>query len=143
MLEESIRRIDAFRAAHPEHPIVDVQYDDLVRDPVGAVGSIYAAVDGPARRRARPTAWEAMTAYVAAHPKDSLGVHGYDLAEFGLDAARARRALRGLRRPLRRRARASARAERYSARLAAASSIATRCSYDCRSSQKRRNRASE
>ena len=30
MLEESIRRIDAFRAAHPEHPIVDVQYDDLV-----------------------------------------------------------------------------------------------------------------
>ena len=29
MLEESVRRIDAFRAAHPEHPIVDVQYDDL------------------------------------------------------------------------------------------------------------------
>ena len=43
MLEESVRRIDAFRAAHPEHPIVDVQYADLVRDPVGAVESIYAA----------------------------------------------------------------------------------------------------
>ena len=28
-----------------------------------------------------------MTAYVAAHPKNSLGVHGYDLAEFGLDSA--------------------------------------------------------
>ena len=28
-----------------------------------------------------------MTAYVAAHPKNSLGVHGYDLAEFGLDRA--------------------------------------------------------
>ena len=33
MLEESVRRIDAFRDAHPEHPIVDVQYADLVTDP--------------------------------------------------------------------------------------------------------------
>ena len=30
MLEESVGRIDAFRDAHPEHPIVDVQYADLV-----------------------------------------------------------------------------------------------------------------
>ena len=45
MLEESVRRIDAFRAAHPEHPILDVQYTDLVQDPVGAVGRIYGAFD--------------------------------------------------------------------------------------------------
>jgi hypothetical protein len=85
MLEESVRRIDAFRAAHPAHPIVDVQYDDLMRDPVATVDAIYSAfpgglqLDGPARA--------AMTEYVAAHPKDGLGVHGYDLAEYGLDAA--------------------------------------------------------
>ena len=30
---------------------------------------------------------EAMTTYVAAHPKDKLGVHEYDLGEFGLDRA--------------------------------------------------------
>lgn len=87
MLEESIRRVDSFRAARPDHPFVDVQYDDLVGDPVATVESIYsafghsggAALDEPSRL--------AMAQYVAAHPKDSLGVHGYDLAEFGLDGA--------------------------------------------------------
>jgi hypothetical protein len=79
MLEESIRRIDAFRDAHPEHPIVDVAYEDLVRDPVGAVTSIYAHELDEGTRKA-------LAAYVAAHPKNQLGVHGYDLAEFGLVA---------------------------------------------------------
>ena len=83
MLEESVRRIDAFRAAHPEHPIVDVQYDDLVADPVATVASIYAALRRRARRRRRAAA---IAAYVAAHPKGQFGAHGYDLAEFGLDA---------------------------------------------------------
>jgi hypothetical protein len=82
MLEESVRRIDRFRAAHPEHPIVDVKYDDLMRNPVGAVETIYAPF---ANDELSPDAKQAMTAYVAAHPKDGLGVHGYDLAEFGLD----------------------------------------------------------
>jgi hypothetical protein len=82
MLEESVRRIDRFRATHPEHPIVDVKYDDLMRNPMGAVETIYAAfADG----ELPPDAKQAMAAYVAAHPKDGLGVHGYDLAEFGLD----------------------------------------------------------
>jgi len=86
MLEESIRRIDAFRAAHPDHPIVDVQYADLMRDPVGSVMAIYAAVD-PGGPGIDQRVLEAMTAYVAAHPKNRLGVHGYDLSEFGLDSA--------------------------------------------------------
>ncbi len=84
MLEESVRRIDAFRAAHPEHPVVDVQYDDLMRDPVGVVSVIYDSVQGPALG---DSARAAMAAYVAAHPKDGLGVHGYDLAEYGLNGA--------------------------------------------------------
>ena len=82
MLEESVRRIDAFRDAHPEHPIVDVQYADLVTDPVATVRSIYAAVgdelddDGA----------EAVTAYVEAHPRGQFGAHRYDVSEYGLDA---------------------------------------------------------
>jgi hypothetical protein len=82
MLEESIRRVDAFRLAHPDHPIVDLQYEDLVRDPVGTVASIYDffgdALDADTQA--------AMTGYAAAHPKGSLGAHGYTLAEYGLDA---------------------------------------------------------
>ena len=87
MLEESIRRINAFRSTHPEHPVVDVQYDHLVRDPVGTVESIYSASGDTGDDHLGASAREAMSAYVAAHPKDGMGVHGYDLAEFGLDAA--------------------------------------------------------
>jgi len=83
MLEESIRRIDAFRAAHPEHPIVDVQYANLVQDPLRTVGDLYTAcgakLDGSAR--------DAIATYVNDHPKDKFGTHSYDLAEFGLDAS--------------------------------------------------------
>ena len=82
MLEESVRRIDAFRAAHPERPIVDVLYADLVTDPVGTLRSIYAAVgdeldDGAAK---------AVADYVEAHPRGQFGAHRYDVAEYGLDA---------------------------------------------------------
>jgi len=81
MLEESLRRIDAFRAAHPEHPIVDVQYADLVDDPLGTVEDLYAACGAVLDDTAR----DAVAAYVNAHPKGKFGTHGYDLAEFGLD----------------------------------------------------------
>jgi hypothetical protein len=82
LLEESIRRVDAFREANPDHPIVDVQYDDLVRDPVGTVASIYDFFDDPLD----PDAQEAMAKYSAANTKGSLGVHTYTLADYGLDA---------------------------------------------------------
>ncbi len=82
MLEESVKRIDAFRAEHPEHPIVDVQYADLVQDPLRTVEDLYTAcgaeLDGCAR--------DAIAAYVNDHPKGKFGTHGYHLAEFGLNA---------------------------------------------------------
>ncbi len=85
LLDRSVQRIDAFRAAHPDRPIVDVQYADLIRDPVGAVASIYAAHGGPDGDQLDDRSRAAMHAYVAAHPKGSLGAHGYHLTEFGLD----------------------------------------------------------
>lgn len=91
LLEESITRIDAFRAAHPEHPIVDVQYADLVGDPVGTVGALSDAVGTPLST----TAEAAMAAYVAAHPKGAFGRHGYDLATHGLDAGELRERFAG------------------------------------------------
>ncbi len=82
MLEESVRRIDTFRDAHPDHPILDVQYADLVGDPLGTVATIYEASGAELDAAAR----NALSAYVEAHPKGSLGAHHYDLAEFGLQA---------------------------------------------------------
>jgi len=82
MLEESVKRIEAFRAAHSEHPIVDVHYADLLHDPLRTVDNLYAACGEEIDAGAR----DAIAAYVTAHPKTEFGTHGYDLAEFGLDA---------------------------------------------------------
>ena len=82
MLDESVRRIDVFRDAHPERTIVDVRYADLVTDPVGTVASIYSACGGELDGAGAA----AITAYVDAHPKGQFGAHKYDVAEFGLDA---------------------------------------------------------
>jgi len=81
LLDLSIERTEAFRAAHPEHQIVDLQYEDLVRAPAETVERIYGAFGdalGPAAR-------SAMDTYVATHPRGKFGRHRYDLAEFGLD----------------------------------------------------------
>jgi hypothetical protein len=81
MLEESVRRIDAFRVTHPEHPIIDVQYADLVQEPLATVEALYASVGEELDGRATA----AVTEYIDANPKGKFGVHGYDLGEFGLD----------------------------------------------------------
>jgi Sulfotransferase family len=81
MLEDSITGIDDFRRRRPDVHIHDVHYADLVTDPLGTVGRVYAAfgdvLDGPALA--------AMTAHVESHPKGRFGRHAYDLTEFGLD----------------------------------------------------------
>jgi hypothetical protein len=81
MLEESIRRIDAFRAAHPERTIVDVQYADLVGDPVATVAAIYRGCGD----ELDDVGAAAIGAYVDAHPKGQFGAHRYDVTEYGLD----------------------------------------------------------
>ena len=94
MLEESVRRIDGFRAAHPEFPIELAQYTDLVRDPVGTVDSISGSIYGACGSELHD-ARSALKTYVDAHPKGSLGAHRYDLSEFGLDAGAVRKRFAG------------------------------------------------
>ena len=81
MLGTSIERVDAFRSAHPEHPILDVHYDDLVRAPVETVAAIYAACGDTLGDKAAA----AMARYVDSHRQGRFGEHRYDLADFGLD----------------------------------------------------------
>src|SRR5690606_38468783 len=82
VLAESIRRVDEFRATHPEHLVVDVQYRDLVSDPVETVRRLYESLG----EELTPAAGDAMRARVEARPKGKFGVHRYSLADFGLDA---------------------------------------------------------
>jgi Sulfotransferase family len=82
MLEDSINGVNTFRAVHPDVAIHDVQYADLVQDTLGTMGRIYAAFG----EELNGQAFDAMTAHVQSHPKGRFGLHGYNLAEFGLDA---------------------------------------------------------
>ncbi len=84
MLEESVHRIDAFRDAHPDRRMTDVRYADLVDDPLATVQAIYASWG----EELEPRAATAISEFVAAHPKGSLGSHHYDLAEYGLDSGK-------------------------------------------------------
>ncbi|MFN8025364.1 MAG: sulfotransferase [Acidimicrobiia bacterium] len=93
MLEEMVRRIDAFRDAHPERTIVDVQYSDLVADPGATVAEIYAACGDELDDDARA----AINAYVERNPRGQFGEHRPDLAEWGLDAGELRERFAGYR----------------------------------------------
>jgi Sulfotransferase family len=81
MLQESLKRIEVFRAAHPEHPIVDVQYADLIGNPLRTVESIYADCGTELDAGAH----DAIAAYANTHPKGKFGNHEYDARKFGLD----------------------------------------------------------
>jgi hypothetical protein len=81
MLDTSITRIEAFRAAHPEHLIVDVQYDDLVADPVRTVARVYEGVG----EELSPDARAAIAEFVSHRDRHRSGAHTYDPKEFGLD----------------------------------------------------------
>ena len=82
MLEDSVVGIESFRSANPRVAIHDVQYADLVLDPLGTMSRVYNAfgdeLDG--------AAFDAMRAHVESNRKGRFGQHGYDLSEFGLDA---------------------------------------------------------
>ena len=81
MLETSIQRVEAFRAIHPDQPIVDVQYDDLVADPVGTVARVYEGFGEELGQAPRA----AMADYVSHRDQHRAGAHTYDPTEFGLD----------------------------------------------------------
>lgn len=81
LLADSIDRIEAFRAAHPERTIIDVQYADLVGAPLATAERIYRACG----REFDDGARHAISAAVAANPKGRFGSHGYQLADYGLD----------------------------------------------------------
>lgn len=65
----------------PPAQVLDVQYRDLVADPIATVERIYAWSD----LELRPEARAAMQAFLAEHRKDKHGRHEYTLEQFGLD----------------------------------------------------------
>jgi hypothetical protein len=76
-----LERFTADRAHHDPAQFFDVDYDDLVRDPIGTVRAIYARFGLPLTDRAE-------AAMTAMHADNSSGqrrpAHRYQLADFGL-----------------------------------------------------------
>lgn len=71
----------------------DLQYEDLVQDPLDCVRRIYAhfELDLTAEAEAR------MQRFLADNPRDKHGVHKYTLEEFGIDAEDTARRFEGYR----------------------------------------------
>jgi hypothetical protein len=82
-LARSVERAIATRAAGKAGRVVDVEYADLVGDPIATVERVYDALHLPLAAATR----DAMAAHVRDHAKDKHGAHRYDLARFGLSAA--------------------------------------------------------
>ena len=68
---------------------VDVQFRDMVKDPIAQVRRVYEV----AGRALEPEVEASMRAYLKASPRGKHGKHVYDLADFGLDHDERRRAL--------------------------------------------------
>lgn len=78
--ERMIERMLAYRRKHGDDSIYDLQYVDLMRDPIGEMRKLYLHFDVPLSAATEV----AMNTYVAANPKGKHGNHEYSLQEYGL-----------------------------------------------------------
>ena len=83
LVQEMCDRMLDFRDANPGAVFHDMPYEQLVRDPVGAVREMY----GTFGRELSPEAEQAMRDEIAERPQGVYGTHTYRLADFGLERA--------------------------------------------------------
>ncbi len=81
---EHANRIMDFRDRFGEDRIIDVQYSDMVEDPMATVRKVYAAL-GDAWT---PEAEAGIQAWVDDNPQNKFGKHEYKLAQYGLTKAK-------------------------------------------------------
>lgn len=84
--DRMIARQNAFRDKHGKTAIYDIQYVELMRDPMGQMRKLYAHFNEPLT----PQAEAAMLKMLAENPQGKFGKHHYTLEEFGLTAAGVR-----------------------------------------------------
>lgn len=75
-----IERTLAYKAKHGWDSIYDLQYAEVMRDPIAAIRKVYAHFDEPFTE----TAEKAMFDYMANNPQGKHGKHVYSLADYGL-----------------------------------------------------------
>ncbi|WP_454882495.1 sulfotransferase family protein [Sphingomonas oryzagri] len=73
-------RMMAYRKVHPDKPVHDMRYKDLVADPVQAVRDVYAFADIPFT----PETERGVRGWLADNPTGKHGKHVYALSDYGL-----------------------------------------------------------
>ena len=81
VLTEMIERTTAARAALGDHRFIDVDYRQLVSDPVGAVRGIYRDLGEPVDAPLETS----LAAHANEHRQHKHGRHSYTFEDFGLD----------------------------------------------------------
>jgi hypothetical protein len=71
----------------PENRLLHLHYNEVTRDPIGALERVYGYIEAPFGADAR----ERVRSFVEARPRGGYGLNRYDPAEFGLEPARIRR----------------------------------------------------
>jgi hypothetical protein len=90
---DSLDEAIAVRAKHRDKAdqFIDVQFEEVVADPVAVLGRAYERFDIP---------WSAdiegrMRTFLAENPREKHGVHRYEMADFGLDLGQIRARFEG------------------------------------------------
>jgi hypothetical protein len=82
--EDALDKFFGARKHLPDNAFLDVEYSELVRDPIEMVRSIYSRLghklSGDVEVR--------MRAFLSAHPNGKHGNHSYTLAAFGIDSVK-------------------------------------------------------
>ena len=75
-----IERTIAYKEQHGWDSIYDLQYADVMKNPIGAIKNVYKHFDEPLTAEAEA----AMNAYMANNQQGKHGKHTYSLADYGL-----------------------------------------------------------
>lgn len=85
-----IQRTLAYKEKHGWDSIYDVQYADMLKDPINEIRKLYAHFDEPLSSEAE----QSMVRYLADNPQGKHGKHKYSLEEYGLTREGVREAFR-------------------------------------------------
>jgi len=88
---QQIERALGYRDAPGALPIVDLRNDDLVRDPIGCIGSLYGALG----LEMTDDYHGALQQRIAERPKGKFGTHHYTAEEYGLEPTQLGEAFAG------------------------------------------------
>lgn len=89
MVDLALQRERRLRTARGDDAFLDLEYSELVRDPIAAVRRICARAEHPLGEEGAA----AVASWLGANPKGKAGPHAYTAARFGLDAATIRERL--------------------------------------------------